>query len=153
MSFSCSPLHPPHIHLENDCHTSFWHTTGSILNPLVMHLSPLLGVFWKGENHFSPIFMTPEFTQAKHRALIPHTDDKGNQKTRDFQKWSVSPATQRKPRDLATQESPVTSPGSLVECQGQKPDGNFCQLLWIFHITEMVPGDNILKAHKMQKYL
>lgn len=138
------------------CYTGFWHTGGSIsLYPLVMHLFPLLGIIsWRVKTISHSSSWPQKLTQARHRALTPHTNDKENQRMRDFNKWSACHLPHRGSHKIwQLRVSSVTSPGSLVECQEQKPDGNFCQLLWKFHITEMVSGDNILKANKMQKYL
>ena len=93
----------------------------------------------------------------RHRTATTQMNDEGNQRTMDFEEQVVtispSPATERNPQHRAVQESPVTPPSSLVECQGYEPDGNLCQLLWKFHRTEIVSGDTILKARKVQKYL
>ena len=149
------PCSPP---LENDCHRGLWHTTGSIsLHPLV-YIHPLLVIISWSMKTISCLSSWPQhLTQARHRTITTQMDDTGKQRTTDFKEWVVrmspSPGTERNPQDLAIQGSPVTWPGNLVECQGQEPDGSLCQLLWKFHRTEIVSGDNILKAHKIQKYL
>lgn len=109
--------------------------------------------FMKCENHILLIFLTQQLTQARHRTITTQMDDTGNQRTMDFKESvSPSPGTERNPQDLAIQGSSVAWPGNLVECQGQEPDGNLCQLLCRCHRTEIVSGDTILKAHKIQKY-
>lgn len=156
MSFSSPLPYPPHNTLKRPVTQASDTPLGAPhCTPWSMHLPPLLGVSsWRVKTASHSSSWPQKLTQARHRALTPHKVTEGARGPRMLRRMlRVSPATQRKPRDLATPESAVTSPGRFVECQGQKPDGNFCQPLWKFPVTEMVSGDNILKAHKVQKYL